>query len=354
MGIYSVEELETYCVGILTKNGMEKENIDILVKLLLQANLEGVDSHGISRFPVYIKRFNDHRISLNPDVQFEQRSSSILLVDGDNGIGHLVGHLAVQKGITMAKENGVAVVSIRNSNHFGAASNFCKTACEENMACIAFTNSPPGIAPWGGTEAYFGTNPIAFGFPTKDRPPVIIDLSTSTVARGKIILAEKQGKSIPEGWAIDEYGMPTTNASEALQGSVLPLGGAKGAALAMAVEILSGVLTGAAFGPEVKSIYEENEKGKANVGHFFILMDIEKFMDIHVFLQSMQGLLGGIKSTRKASGVEEIRIPGERRHRESEKRKIEGIFLPTEVENELRRLAEEHEVRFPDCHLHRS
>lgn len=354
MGIYSVEELETYCVGVLTKNGMEKENIDILVKLLLQANLEGVDSHGISRFPVYIKRFNDHRISLNPDVQFEQKSSSILLVDGDNGIGHLVGYLAVKKGITMAKDNGVAVVSIRNSNHFGAASNFCKTACEENMVCIAFTNSPPGIAPWGGTEAYFGTNPIAFGFPTKDRPPVIIDLSTSTVARGKIILAEKQGKTIPEGWAIDEYGRPTTNASEALQGSVLPLGGAKGAALAMAVEILSGVLTGAAFGPEVKSIYEENEKGTANVGHFFILMDIEKFMDIHVFLQSMQSLLEGVKSTRKASGVEEIRIPGERRHRESEKRKTEGIFLPPEVENELRRLAEEYEVRFPDCHLYRS
>jgi LDH2 family malate/lactate/ureidoglycolate dehydrogenase len=349
MDTYNESDLRQFCLDVLEGAGMIRENAEVVADSLLKANLEGVDSHGISRLPIYFRRFQDGRINVNPSVCMNEKSPSVLVVDGDNGLGHVVSSKAIHKGIRMAKESGVTAIAIKNSNHFGTASYFCQLACKENLACIGFTNSPPGIAPWGGREAFFGTNPIAFGFPTGDDQPVIIDLSTSIVARGKIILAEKQGQSIPSDWAMDGNGEPTTDPQAALGGSVLPLGGAKGSALALAVEILTGLLTGAAFGPHVKSIYEENEKDQANVGHFFILMDIEKFMNPQVFYASIQGLLGEMKAVPKSPGTSEIRYPGERRKREHDRRLVDGIDLSRNVAEELQSIGSTYGIRFPDA-----
>lgn len=346
MNKFTVEELKSFALNVLAKCGVCNEHALIVADALLRANLEGIDSHGISRLVVYSNRLKDGRINPKPNMIFETRGTSVLTVNGDNGLGHVVSTEAIKKGMEMVKESGMAGISINNSNHFGTASYYCQMACENNLAAIAFTNSPPGIPPWGGRKAFFGTNPIAFGFPTNNDNPVIIDLSTSVVARGKIILAEKQGESIPDGWAIDENGKMTNNPSDALKGAVLPLGGAKGFALALAVEILAGILSGAAFGPHVNSIYEDNSK-PANVGHFFILIDIEKFMPIEEFTSSMDQLIQQMKDSPKSPGTEEIRYPGERRKQEFEKRLVEGIILTGNVQEELSNLGKEVGVQFP-------
>ncbi|MFZ7944770.1 Ldh family oxidoreductase [Neobacillus sp. 19] len=348
MSTYSESDLKRFCENVLIKVGMNQENASVAADSLVKANLEGVDSHGISRLPIYVKRFNDHRINVNPDIKMTEQTPSVLLVDGGNGLGHVVSYHAILKGGEMAKQSGMTAIAIKNSNHFGTASYFCQLACEQNLACIGFTNSPPGIAPWGGKNAFFGTNPIAFGFPTGNDQPVIIDLSTSIAARGKIILAAKQGNPIPDGWAIDEDGLPTNDAEAALRGSVLPLGGAKGSALALAVEILTGILSGAAFGPHVKNIYDDAETESANVGHFFILLDIEKFMHLSTFFTSLENLLTEMKQVPKAPGTDEIRYPGERRKRDREQRQVEGIELSSSVEMELTSIGDDYKVPFPE------
>jgi LDH2 family malate/lactate/ureidoglycolate dehydrogenase len=347
MSSYNDSSLKQFCEQVLESMGMNELNRRVLADSLVKANLEGVDSHGLSRLAIYAKRFGDGRMNMNPDVGFERRSASVLAVDGDNGLGHIVSYRALVEGIEMAKSSGMAAISVKNSNHFGTASYFCQLVCEHNMACIAFTNSPPGVAPWGGKSSFFGTNPIAFGFPTGNDQPVIVDLSTSIVARGKIILAAKQGSEIPDGWAIDENGLPTTDPKEALRGSVLPLGGAKGSALALAVEILTGVISGAAFGPHVKNMYDENEAGGSNIGHFFILMDIEKFLNLESYFTSINELLQEMKEVPAVPGVDEIRYPGERRKRSRDKGIQEGISLSGNVEAELRMLGKLYGVEFP-------
>lgn len=347
MKAYEEAHLKRFCQVVLEGIGMNRENAHVVADSLINANLEGVDSHGISRLPIYVKRFMDQRITLNPHVQMVKKSPSVLLVDGDHGLGHISSYRAILEGMKMAKKSGVTAVAIKNSNHFGTASYFCQLACRHSMALMGCTNSPSGIAPWGGKKAFFGTNPIAFGFPTGNGRPVIIDLSTSIVARGKIILAAKQKKTIPDGWAIDENGQPTNDPEAALRGAVLPLGGAKGAALAMAVEILTGILSGAAFGPHVKNIYDDLETEKANVGHFFMVVDIEQFLDLQTFFESINRFLEEMKATPKIPGFEDIRYPGERRKREKEVRLAAGIPLSLSVEEELKKMANQFHISFP-------
>ncbi len=345
---FEAKELIQFTIEILTKIGVRRDHAILAADTLIRANLEGVDSHGLTRLGIYCQRMNENRINPRPKIQFFKKGPSVLTVNGDNGLGHIVGSEAITRGIGMAKETGMAGITVNNSNHFGTASYYCQMACDHNLAALAFTNSPSGIPPWGGRQAFFGTNPIAFGFPTGDDVPVIIDLSTSVVARGKIIAAEKQGNRIPDGWAIDENGDMTNDAAAALRGAVLPLGGAKGSALALAVEILTGVLTGAAFGPNVTSIYQDEKTDRANVGHFFILIDIEKFMPIEEFNRSMGELLQVMKNIPKVPGTDEIRYPGERRKREYDRRMNEGIPLPEQVVEELILLGEIYGIRFPN------
>ncbi|MBD1380601.1 Ldh family oxidoreductase [Metabacillus arenae] len=347
MRTYQAKDLKKFCTNILLKMNVPKEDAAVTAEALVQANLEGVDSHGISRLSIYSERVMEGRINPNPRMEIKQKSHSVLVVNGDNGLGQAVAYHSLKKGIKLAKDSGICAIGINNSNHFGTASYYCQLACKENLGMIGFTNSPPGIAPWGGKKAFFGTNPIAFGFPRKDQPPVVIDLSTSIVARGKIILAAKQGEAIPDGWAMDENGEETNDPVKALKGAVLPLGGAKGSALALAVEILTGVLSGAAFGPHIQNIYDDQADAPANVGHFFILIDIEKFMPYEQFEHYLSMLLDEMKHIATVPGVEEIRYPGERRAREYSIKKEQGIALSSQVEQELSSLANELDVIFP-------
>ena len=337
-------ELRNFCEELLARLGVPTEDAAGVADSLIRANLEGADSHGISRLGIYVRRLKEGRISARPEVRIE-RSGSVLRVDGDNGLGQVVSRRALDEAMPVVRETGIVGIGVRNSNHFGTAAYHCQMACREGMALIATTNTPPGIAPWGGKKAYFGTNPIAFGFPTRSGPPVIVDMSSSVVARGKIILANKEGTEIPEGWAIDEEGNETTDPASALKGAMLPLGGAKGYALALAVEMMSGMLSGAAFGPHVGNIYADGGSA-ANVGHNFVLLDVSRWMPAEDYYERVDQLLAEVKAVPPA-GEAEVLYPGERRYRTFLENSEKGVVLPTAVLEELEMLAREFGVAWP-------
>ncbi|MFZ5642628.1 MAG: Ldh family oxidoreductase [Bacillota bacterium] len=343
MTTYSSQDIFAFCRELLMGAGVPEEDASIVADVLVDTSLEGLDTHGISRLPIYLTRIQNGRINPAPEIKTNRTAPSLAVVDGDNGLGQLVAYRSMQTAITLARETGTGAVATRHSNHYGASSYFCKMASSEGMAGIAFTNTPSGIPPWGGKKAYFGTNPIAFAFPGKEQP-VVVDMSSSTVARGNIILAAKEGKPIPEGWAIDNEGRPTTDAKAALDGAVLPMAGPKGYAMALAVEILSGILSGSAYGPRVGWIYDESTE-PVDIGHFFIVIDISKIIPFQDFISRMEHMIGEIKESPKAQGVEEIFIPGERRTNVASKRIAEGIPVSGQLLSELNELARKLDIK---------
>ena len=342
---YSASDLLQFARQVFMRLGVPEPDADVAADSLVRADLEGSESHGISRLGIYAKRLREGRIEARPDIRID-RFGSVLKVDGGNGLGQVVSYRALEAAVPLVRETWILGVFVSNSNHFGTAAYYCQHVCRQGLALIAMTNSPPGIPPWGGKKAFFGTNPIAFGFPARNRPPVIIDMSSSVAARGKIILAQKTGEPIPPGWAIDEEGEETTDPAAALRGAVLPFGGVKGYALAMAVEIMAGLLSGAAYGPYVRNLYKDGEP-PANVGHCFILLDIARWMPLEKYFDVIDTFLDEVKAVPKAKGADEIFYPGERRYAQYVRHGAEGISLPREVADELRRLGEETGVVFP-------
>lgn len=332
-----------FCKKLLQGAGVPPGDAAIVADVLIDASLEGIDTHGVSRLPVYLTRIQNGRINAKADIKVERTAPAQAGIDGDNGLGQLVGVRSMQVAIELAGKTGAGAVAVKNSNHFGASSYYCKMAASRGMVGLAFTNTPSGIPPWGGKKAYFGTNPIAFAFPGKE-VPVVVDMSSSTVARGNIILAAKEGRPIPEGWAIDSNGRPTTDAKAALEGAVLPMAGPKGYALALAVEILSGVLSGSAFGPRVGWIYDDSTE-PVNIGHFFLAMEISGFMPLHSFVDRMDQMITEIKEVPLSENFERILIPGERRAIEANRRKVEGIPVPEQLLAELNNIAREVGVK---------
>ncbi|WP_018924999.1 Ldh family oxidoreductase [Salsuginibacillus kocurii] len=334
----AVEEARSFTKDIFEAAGCPTEDAAVAAEIIIDANVHGINTHGISRVPIYVKRLLEKRINPSPEVTFE-RQGSVLVVDGDNGLGQVVMHKATQEALKQVKEHGIMSVAIRNSNHFGHAFYYCNHIARDRTFCMMTTNSPKGIPPWGGKNAYFGTNPIAFGFPAS-QSPIVVDMSSSLVARGNIILAAKNNETIPEDWAIDKDGNPTTDANAALEGAVLPFGGAKGYALALSLEVMAGVLSGAAFGPHVNNIYDD-QADDANVGHFMILSEINHYMNEEMYFDRIDQMIQEIKEVPKAEGYEEIHIPGERKQIKAEKTLNQGIEVSDEVYEELKQLSEQ-------------
>jgi LDH2 family malate/lactate/ureidoglycolate dehydrogenase len=237
------------------------------------------------------------------------------------------------------------VATIRRSQHFGALSYYCNKAAEQDQILLAMTNCEPAMSPEGGCEAFFGTNPIATSFPTGKGYAIKIDLATSLVARGNIISAQKQGRPIPAGWALDRDGNPTTDAAAALAGTVLTMAGHKGYALALMVEGMSGILSRSAVGSAIGSMYKNMDRPQ-DVGHFFCLLDIDAFMDVAEFKRSVDDSIGKIKACRKRPGVDEILVPGERSHRTAEHNRRAGIVIDAATRAELEALCGELKVPF--------
>ncbi len=340
--VFSVSSLRQFVIQVLVKAGVPIADGEIVADNLLKADLWGVGTHGISRFPRYLMRIKDGSINSRPAITINKLWPALLAVDGDNGLGSVVAVKAMEAAIKAADSFGLCAVGVRGSNHFGTAGFYCDLAAKRNYLAIVFTNALSAIPPWGGKEAYLGTNPIAIGFPRLAKNPVIIDLATSIVARGKIITAAKQGLSIPEGWALDKEGRPTTNAEEALLGMILPMAGPKGYALALAVDHLSGVLTGAAFGKDVASY--SGTHNQADVGHLIIVIKIDGFISMADYYERTEKFCEEIKAVEKAAGVGEIYLPGEREQILEKSLLVKGIEIPNKLLAELKDIAHEYGV----------
>jgi LDH2 family malate/lactate/ureidoglycolate dehydrogenase len=334
-GVFQADSLRAFCEEVFLSCGMAQEETAILADSLVQANLRGVDSHGVTRVGIYVERLKMGLVNPRPNIEVVRESDATLLVDGDNGMGQVVGVRALDLGLDKAKESGGVSVGVRRSNHYGAGAYYVQRAVARDVVAFAYSNAPPTMAPWGGVDPHVGTNPYAYGVPAGEHRPIILDMATSIVARGKIILAAERDEPIPEGWAVDKQGNPTTDAREALEGSVLPFGGPKGYAISLMIDMMAGALTGAGFGPRVNSLYDNFDEPQ-NVGAFFQVIDIGRFVEPATFKARVDRIIEEIKSSRKAAGTEEIFLPGEIEYRKEQQRRASGIPVGAETVAELR------------------
>lgn len=342
---YAPEQVARLVTTIATAAGVSLPDSDILADALVDADVHGTSTHGVSRLNIYVRRIQKGLINPKAELIVERRRAGTLAVDAANGLGQVQAMKTLELLVPMARENGVASATIRNSQHFGALSYYCNWAAEQGLILFATSNCEPAMSPEGACRAFFGTNPIAASFPTGKGYPVKVDLATSVTARGNIISAQKRGQPIPEGWALTVDGEPTTDASAALAGTVLTMAGHKGYALALMVEVFSSVLSGAAVGPNIGSMYKNMDR-KQDVGHFFFLLDISAFMDVSEFKKRLDDAIDEIKSSRKRPGVTEILIPGERSHQKALENAAQGIFIDESTLKELQTLCHELSVEF--------
>ena len=345
MGRYEPSVVADLACSLAESAGVPPGDARVLADALVEADLLGTSTHGVSRLNIYLRRIQKGLIDPAAELRVEQRRPAVLVADAGSGLGQVQAMAVLGRLFPLAAEFGVASATISNSQHFGAAGYYCNLAAERDMILLATTNAEPAMAPYGGREAFFGTNPVAACFPTGKGYAVRVDLATSIVARGNIIAAAKQGDTIPLGWAIDAEGEPTTDAVAALAGAVLTMAGHKGSALALMVETLSGVLSGAAVGPEVGSMYKHMDR-KQDVGHFFCLLDVAAYMDVSRFKERIDAMIDQIKGSRRRPGVNEILVPGELEHRRAAENRSMGIRVDDATMNELRALCEELEVSF--------
>jgi LDH2 family malate/lactate/ureidoglycolate dehydrogenase len=328
--------------------GVPAEDAAIFAHALIDADVCGTSTHGVSRLSIYLERISKGLIDPKAVLSVDRAHGSILALDAGNGLGQVQALKALELLIPLAKRTGVAAATIRNSQHFGAVSHYCNYAAERGMILLAMTNCEPAMSPAGGYEPFFGTNPIAASFPRKNGPAVKVDLATSIVARGNIIAASRAKEPIPEGWALSRTGAPTTDATEALLGTVQTMAGHKGYALALMIEIFSSVLSGAAIGSDIGSMYKNLDR-KQDVGHFLCLFDIGAFMDPGIFDDRLEWMIARLKENARRPGVDEILIPGERSARAAARNENDGVPVARETVAELKHWCKHFGIAFdPD------
>jgi LDH2 family malate/lactate/ureidoglycolate dehydrogenase len=342
---YPKEGLENLVAQLASSVGVPAEDATLFAEALVDADLHGVPTHGVSRLNIYLKRIEAGLIDPKAALTVDRSAGSVRAFNAGNGLGQVQARKALDLLMPLAKQNGIATATVRNSQHFGALSWYANYAASQQMVLLAMTNGEPAMSPAGGYEAFFGTNPIAASFPTGKGFAVKIDLATSTVARGNIIAAQKRKAAIPEGWALDHDGNPTTDASEALLGTVLTMAGHKGYALALMVEIFSGVLSGAAIGSDVGSMYKNLDR-KQDVGHFFCLLHIDAFLDYAEYLERVDATIDRIKASKKRPGIEEILVPGERSARTAEMNRVQGVPVGDETLAEIEQWCSRLKIAF--------
>lgn len=352
--IYNAQDLFDFMVRFFVKLGVPKDRAEITAEILQSADLRGVSSHGIIRLQTYYgSRLQKGLINPLADNKIIRETPASIAIDGKNGLGQIAGKDAMSRCIEKAKTSGVAMVTVRNSNHYGIAGYYAMMALEHDMIGISFTNAQPLVAPTFGKNRLLGTNPIAVAAPALSEKPFVLDMATSIVPIGKVTVYDKAGDPLPEGWALDPDGKTTTDPKSVLNGGALfPLGGPellrgyKGYGLALWVDIFSGVLSGAAFG---KNVANPNKSSNANVGHFFAAMRLDAFRDPDEFKQDMDALFQQLKTAEKAVGQDRIYIHGEKEFELSDKYKKDGIPLLEEVVKSLQSAGESVGIPF-DLH----
>ena len=310
---------------ILAREGVPRPDAEVTARCLVRADLRGVDTHGIVRLPGYVERIRRGLVDPAPALAPESVAPAAARLDGGNGLGFVVATRAVAAATELAETQGTGLVGVHRSTHFGMAANYLLQAAEAGYASLVFTNASRAMPPWGGRARLLGTSPVGAGVPGPEGGvPFILDMSPSVAARGKIRKAAREGRPIPEGYALDADGRPTTDPEAALKGVVLPMGGPKGSGLSMLMDILSGVLTGAGFAGGVGDQYKDFDRPQ-NVGHFVFVLRPDLFMDRAAFAGRMAELVATVKDNPRAEGFDEILIAGEPEARLEAARRADGI-----------------------------
>lgn len=329
---------------ILAQVGVSAEHAEILMTSLLDTDAKGIYTHGFYKLKTYVEQIKRGNINPRPEIKKIKEGPIVKLIDGDDGLGAIISHYAMEEAIKISGEKGIGVVGARKSNHFGSASYYAEMAVSWNRIGLVFSNASPGIPPTGSLKPVLGNNPWSISVPSNLGRPITLDLANSVVARGKIRLAAMKGESIPFGWAINKFGEPTTDAQDALEGAILPIGGYKGYGITLMLDILSGVLTGASFGDQVAGLEED---GKRNNGHLFLSINIEAFMEIDEFTERIDELVHVVKSAPKIDEETEILLPGEKEWSRKLSQGTEFIKLPERIFSVMTSLCDKYSIPIP-------
>lgn len=355
MHTYSLQQLESFTKNILLKIGCTENDAITATKVLLSADLRGVDSHGVARLSGYVRLWEINRINATPDIRIVHETPSTAVVDGDGGLGLVVAPFAMQVAIEKAKTAGTGWVSVRNSNHYGIAGIHAMQALAHDMIGISMTNASPLVSPTFSKERLLGTNPISVAIPANKQPPFVLDMATTTAANGKLEILQRKQQEAPFGWIQDKDGNPTSSPNGVRDGgALLPLGGDrehgshKGYGLGAVVDILSAVLSGANYGPWVPPFVaflesHPNPVGQG-LGHFFGAMRVDAFRPAEEFKANMDTWISRFREATPIEGQEKVLIPGDPERQLEDERRKNGIPLLPSVEADLKTLGEKFGV----------
>ncbi len=358
--IISVDNLKTFMKESLLKAGVPNDDADIVVDVLISSDLRGIESHGIGRLQMYLNFIKDGVQTPVTKYEILKETPGTALIDAKFGMGHVVSYHAMKLAIEKAKKTGIAAVSVRNSTHFGICGYYPLMAIKENMAGFAVTNARPSIAPTFSNDPMFGTNPIAFGVPTDEPCPFLLDMATSITQRGKVEVYDRIGKTMPEGWAMDRDGNYVTDPTKLLgmfaskAASLLPLGGAgedlsgyKGYGLAMMVEILSSAFSGGPFCWGLSGFDENGKKVPNKLGHFFMAINISSFIDIDEFKTITGNMAREMRKCTKLPGIERIYTAGEKEYDKEQEIPEKGVKINDTLQKTMKTIKADYGLSTP-------
>lgn len=333
------EKLRHVATNLLRAIGAEEEEAQLVANILVDADKRGIHTHGCAYLPLIAERKSARLINIPTRLERITDADAVTLIDGNNGLGHVAATEAMKVCVAKAERYGIATTLIRNTNNIGFLGYYSSMAAKEGLIGICMTNAAPAIAPWGGAEPFLGTNPLSIAAPIAGGSPLVLDMSSSVAARGKIRRAYRLGQEIPEGWALDSNGNPTTDPVEALKGTLIPIGGHKGYGLALVVDLLCGLLSGSKYGRDVLSFHKP--VGPTGVGAALFAIDISRFMPRERFESLAFEYAAAIRGSKKARGVDRIFLPGEIETEKEELSKTQGITIDPEIAHKINLLLEE-------------
>ena len=326
--------------------GLPAADAGKVAELMTEADLTGADAHGVFRLPQYVRRLRAGGVNRTPDIRVTKTAAATALVDGDNGMGHLVMARAAETAIELARAAGVAWVGARRSNHAGSAGVYAALPLAHGMIGIySVVASANHMAPWGGAETLLGTNPLAVAIPAGSEAPVVLDMATTVVSYGTVKAYRMQGKEMPADWMVSrEDGRPVTDSARSADGLLLPIGGYKGSGLALVLGLLAGTLNGAAFGRDVIDFNYDDESACDN-GHFIVALDVARFVPLAAFTAEVDRHVRDLRNSQRLPGFDAIRLPGEQRRQRRADRLRHGVPMPQELLAQLDKLADELGVK---------
>ena len=339
VSIVDCDRLAAFSAAVLRAVGVPGADAELVADSLVRADLWGHGSHGVMRLGWYVERIRAGAMAPVTEPEWVVDSGAVAVLDGRDGLGQVLAERAAREAIRRAREHGIGAVGVRKSNHFGTAAYFTRMAPPQGCVALLTTNASPAMAPWGGRHKAVGTNPWSIAAPAGRHGIVVMDIANTAVARGKVYLARQRGVPIPEGWAVGPDGAPTTDPGDAMAGAILPMAGHKGYAIALMMDVLSGVLTGSGFGSGVVGPYEADRRSGA--GHLFVALHVEAFLPRAEFDARMEELIAEVTSGPRAEGVEEILYPGGPEARNEQRQRRDGLELAQRTLQDLERLARE-------------